>query len=118
LKSAATNEVTIHAEERDDVTTSESDHIPGTRDGYIITKTYDVPFEGFPSLANVFGPSDRERLQLEVMNVTLPAALMLLDPEKYPTQSRARKAIRQKAICICRNADYKFDELGKVIARA
>jgi len=117
LKSSATNEVTNHAEERDDETTSKCDHIPGTRDGYIVTKTYDVPFQGFPTLANVFGPCDRERLQLEVMDVTLPAALMLLDPEKYPTQSRARKAIRQKAICICRNSDSKFDELGKVIAR-
>ncbi|KAK1746574.1 RNA pseudouridine synthase [Skeletonema marinoi] len=88
-------------------------------DGYIVTKTYDVPIEGFPSLSDVFEPSDQERLQLEVMNVTLPAALMLLDPEKYPTQSRARKAIRQRAICICRrNSDSKFDELGKVIARA
>jgi len=120
LKSAATDEVTSHAEETEDATNSKVDHIPGSRgDGYIVTKTYDVPLEGFPSLSDVFEPSDQERLQLEVMNVTLPAALMLLDPEKYPTQSRARKAIRQRAICICRrNSDSKFDELGKVIARA
>jgi len=26
--------------------------------------------------------------------------------------------IRQRAICICRNSESKFDELGKVIARA
>ena len=119
LRSAATNEVINQTEERDDATTSKGVHIPGTRDGFIITKTYDVPLDGFPSLSSVFEPRDEEILQLEVMNVTLPAALMLLDPEKYPTQSRARKAIRQKAICICRNnADSKFDELGKVIARA
>ncbi|KAL7529045.1 hypothetical protein ACHAXR_006153 [Thalassiosira sp. AJA248-18] len=66
------------------------------------------------------------RLQLEPLNVTLPAALMLLDPDKYPTQSRARKVIRQRSICICRNhydssntshATLKFDVLGKVITR-
>lgn len=119
LNSAAADVVTTVDEIEDDATNSKIDQIPGSRgDGYIVTKTYDVPLEGFPSLSNVFDPSDQERLQLDVMNVTLPAALMLLDPEKYPTQSRARKVIRQRAICMCRNSDSKFDELGKVIARA
>ncbi|KAL7499121.1 hypothetical protein ACHAWT_006826 [Skeletonema menzelii] len=102
----------------DEVTNVPVDHIPGSRgEGYIVTKTYDIPLEGFPLLSNSFDPSDQERLQLDSLNVTLPAALMLLDPEKYPTQSRARKVIRQRAICLCRNSNSKFDELGKVIAR-
>jgi len=128
IKSAATHHEEVnHVDERDDLVTTSSNsngsasdgHISGTRDGYIITKLYTVPFEGFPSLSTVFEQNDQERLQLEAKNVTLPAALMLLDPDKYPTQSRARKAIRQKAICICRdsNNDTEFDKLGKVIDR-
>lgn len=124
FKSTATTSRTNHLDEND----ASNNAIPGFRDGYIITKVYRVPQEGFPSLSNVFEPGDQERLHLEVKNVTLPAALMLLDPEKYPTQSRARKAIRRRAICICRNSSSdavyydsskinKFDELGKVLAR-
>ncbi len=61
-------------------------------------------FEGFPyahdsevnsmALTSFFSSEDISRLQLKSNNVTLAIALMLLDPEKYPTQSRARKAIR------------------------
>lgn len=127
IKSATTHhEEANHVDERDDFITSRSNnnarasdgHISGTRDGYIITKLYTMPIDGFPSLSTVFEQSDQERLQLEAKNVTLPAALMLLDPDKYPTQSRARKAIRQKAICICRASNDDTDtKLGKVIDR-
>lgn len=127
IKSAATHHEEVnHEDERDGLVTTSSndrasdDHIPGTRDGYIITQSYVVPLEGFPSCSTVFEQSDQERLQLEAKNVTLPVALMLLDPDKYPTQSRARKAIRQKAICIWRgdsNDDTENKKLGKVIDR-
>jgi len=107
----------------------------GTAENFIVTKLYHVPIEGFResshedddvlSLSTVFSPDDIMRLRLESLNVTLPAALMLLDPDRYPTQSRARKVIRQRSICICRNrgnqsntsATLEFDELGKVITR-
>mmetsp|Transcript_31727 Transcript_31727/g.57444 ORF Transcript_31727/g.57444 Transcript_31727/m.57444 type:complete len:530 (-) Transcript_31727:111-1700(-) len=102
--------------------------INGTADKFIVTELYNIPPEGFPeangkdgilSLSTLFTPDDITRLRLEPRNVTLSAALMLLDPEKYPTQSRARKVIRQKSICICRSdaSTLKFDELGKVITR-
>ncbi len=68
------------------------DDINGTVEGYIVTQQYRVPIEGFPDA--MFSPEDVSRLQLKSHNVTLAVALMLLDPEKYPTQSRARKAIR------------------------
>jgi len=48
---------------------------------------------------------------------------MLLDTDKYPTQYRARKVIRQRSICVSRNNNGNtlndFDEfqLGKVITR-
>jgi hypothetical protein len=103
-----------------------ADIINGTTQGSIITHFYRVPMEGFKSsaLPNLFSIEDVTRLRLLSQNVTLPAALMLLDPEKYPTQSRARKVIRQKSICISRccsnysnNETLEFNELGKVIAR-
>jgi 23S rRNA-/tRNA-specific pseudouridylate synthase len=103
-----------------------ADVINGTTQGSIITHFYRVPMDGFTSsaLPNLFSIDDVTRLRLLSQNVTLPVALMLLDPEKYPTQSRARKVIRQKSICISRccsnysnNETLGFNELGKVIAR-
>jgi 23S rRNA-/tRNA-specific pseudouridylate synthase len=119
--------------------------INGTAPGLIVTNIYRVPSGGFRdddaknddgrvatdamvSLSDLFTAEDMTRLRLSSHDVTLPAALMLLDPTKYPTQSRARKAIRQRSICICRhrggdvcaaekNETLEFDELGKVIAR-
>mmetsp|Transcript_7984 Transcript_7984/g.17113 ORF Transcript_7984/g.17113 Transcript_7984/m.17113 type:complete len:626 (-) Transcript_7984:25-1902(-) len=120
--------------------------INGTSEGYIVTKIYTVPIEGFqefeesspekvdknanynviPPISTLFTIEDKQRLQLHPMNVTLPAALMLLDPETYPTQSKARKSIRQRSVCILRDdtspssaslPPTKFKELGKVISR-
>ena len=80
------------------------DSVNGTSEGFVVTKQYLVPIDGFldaiegdgdsGSHTSLFSPEDISRLQLESNNVTLAVALMLLDPEKYPTQSRARKAIR------------------------
>ncbi|KAL3767431.1 hypothetical protein ACHAW5_004824 [Stephanodiscus triporus] len=105
--------------------------INGTAQGLIVTNFYRVPSDGFLdasdggvdsiSLSKLFSIEDITRLRLGAQNVTLPVALMMLDPEKYPTQSRARKAIRQRSICLCRCKDkndaLEFNELGKVIAR-
>jgi 23S rRNA-/tRNA-specific pseudouridylate synthase len=103
----------------------------GTARGLFVSDFYRVPLEGFLdandgeadsiTLSKLFSIEDVTRLRLVSQNVTLPAALMMLDPEKYPTQSRARKAIRQRSICICRrrneNETLEFNEMGKVIAR-
>ena len=105
--------------------------INGTARGLIVTDVYRVPLEGFLdenvgeadsiNLSKLFSMEDVTRLRLGSLNVTLSAALMMLDPGKYPTQSRARKAIRQRSICICRrrseNGTPEFNEIGKVIAR-
>jgi 23S rRNA-/tRNA-specific pseudouridylate synthase len=114
--------------------------INGTYDGSIVTQLYYVPLEGFSieqhvtgnekqngTLQQLFTPQDVRRLEIAPNNVTLPAALMLLDPMTYPTQSRARKAIRKKSICFSRQnnstsvdsniqANTNF-ELGKVLTR-
>ena len=131
-------------EEGDEVESSSVEEvINGTSEGLMVTKVYRVPLEGFqkenngreegnsnhehlPSLSSIFSPEDVARLKLDPQNITLPAALMLLDPEQYPTQSRARKVIRQRSICVNRfnsnhnqtiNSHLEFNELGKVIAR-
>ena len=110
--------------------------VNGTSHGMVVTKQYLVPGgfpeangneEQIPSISTIFSADDMLRLRLESKNVTLPAALMLLDQDKYPTQSRARKSIRQRSICICRanhnsstnnsSATLQFKELGKVISR-
>jgi hypothetical protein len=98
------DELLLEEENADEDIETLADAINGTADGFVVTKQYRVPNEGFPgatdsevdsiSLTSLFSPDDISRLQLEANNVTLAAALMLLDPEKYPTQSRARKAIR------------------------
>ena len=102
-------------------TTIDTDIINGSQEGYIVTKVYKALSDGFTEddLCSIFSSNDRSRLELDPNNVTLSAALMLLDPEAYPTQSRARKAIRQRSICISRyqNSTDKFDQLGKVISR-
>lgn len=126
--------------EVDDETETPIVVINGTAPGLIVTDVYRVPLEGFLDDANIgegsdsitlsklFSTEDITRLRLVSQNVTLPAALMMLDPGKYPTQSRARKAIRQRSICICRRrrrrrddendeTTHEFDEMGKVIAR-
>lgn len=123
------------SDDDDDTTTLDGENesiINGTSEGMIVTKQYTVSLEGFSqesdnseavSISDVFTPDDQQRLRLQSKNVTLPAALMLLDPETYPTQSRARKSIRQRAICISRydvnepNANPVFKQLGKVITR-
>jgi RNA pseudouridylate synthase len=43
-----------------------------------------------------------ERLNLSLTNITLPTALLLMDPHTYPSISRARKAVRKGSILIAR----------------
>lgn len=97
----------------------EGEKMPGHSDGYFVTETYQMPEQGFDSdsILGVFSGQDVNRLKLAETNVTLPAALMLLDTDKYASQSRARKVIRQRSICIERQGSVGFKELGKVITR-
>lgn len=45
---------------------------------------------------------DIERLELTPHNISVPVALMLLDPQTYPSRSKARKACRKANIMIHR----------------
>lgn len=117
--------------------------INGTSDGLIISQLHHVPLAGFnieqhvsdgpqhdATIPHLFTSQDVQRLEMTSTNLTLPIALMLLDPITYPTQSRARKAIRKKTICFSRcnssnssTATFNSDSynpqfhLGKVITR-
>ncbi|KAL7517164.1 hypothetical protein ACHAWX_002109 [Stephanocyclus meneghinianus] len=91
--------------------------INGTSDGLIVSRLYYVPIQGFNndddsqsmlSIPQLFSPQDIQRLNLTPANVTLPVALMLLDPITYPTQSRARKAIRKRSICFSPSSNNNY----------
>jgi 23S rRNA-/tRNA-specific pseudouridylate synthase len=119
----------------DEAYTSDNDAVysSGTSDGLIVTKIYFTSLEGFneettmPLIPTLFTAEDQARLELTSTNVTLPAALMLLDPITYPTQSRARKAIRKRSICFMRYNNQTTSDLrdptkmkfqmGKVLSR-
>ncbi|KAL3791814.1 hypothetical protein HJC23_002445 [Cyclotella cryptica] len=101
----------IYSDDNHDSFPIDAIEINGTSDGLIVTRLYYTPLQGFhndddsptiPSMSLLFSPQDCQRLNLSSTNITLPAALMLLDPITYPTQSRARKAIRKRSICFSR----------------
>lgn len=52
--------------------------------------------------SSLFDPDTVQRLALTRYNVTLPVALVLLDPDEFPSFSRARKACRKGNILIHR----------------
>ena len=76
--------------------------IPGLSDGFFITSHYATPFEPFNFDDTIFSVSDIDRLQLTPDNITLPAALLLMDPDEYPSLSRARKTCRKGTILVHR----------------
>lgn len=147
----STDETAISSD-NDAIYISDDEQIPpsthvinGTSDGLIISQLYHIPLAGLnleqhlsddpqpdnSTIPHLFTSQDVHRLEITPTNLTLPTALMLLDPVAYPTQSRARKAIRKKRICFSRyntstgstpstfNSDSSNPQfhLGKVITR-
>jgi hypothetical protein len=86
----------------------------GTNKGFFVVKQYKTtngkPFD-FTYLASVVEPSHFERLELTPNNVSLPVALMMMDPKEYPSVSRARKACRKGNILI-HEGPLDIDESG------
>lgn len=102
----------------------------GTPNGFYVTKTFTVPKEGFPDIANTNNKNNEEespennnkiiitqeeidRLNISPNNITLPIALMLLDKESYPSFSRARKSCRKGYIVVNRGPLLKNEETGQ-----
>ena len=61
----------------------------GVPDGFYIIQQYPVPTDGFSD-----HDLNLQRIEVDTKNVTLPLALTILDPQTYPSFSRARKACR------------------------
>ena len=93
--------------------------LPAASPGYVVVQEYTMPPEGFAILQQP--PTDTaktkyswlnqdlvERLGLSPENVTLPVALLLLDPSEYSSLSRARKECRQGNIVVV-NHSYDND---------
>jgi hypothetical protein len=72
----------------------------GVAFGFFIVKVFHTPGQGFDLTS--FNDVQIERLGLTSENITLPAAIMLMDPEAYPTFSKARKESRKGAMLIHR----------------
>eukprot|EP00978_Attheya_sp_CCMP212_P028163 scaffold96532_cov43-Attheya_sp.AAC.4 len=85
-----------HNEQEDDVVGL----LEGIYPDFQVKKLYQVPEDGLT------GPIFEGRIKPNLSiskNGTLPLALMVLDPETYPTLSKARKAIRHKQVLIQRH---------------
>ena len=77
----------------------------GTPEGFYVVHQYAVPDHGFDLSAihpedggdcprSIIPEREIMRSNIHSTNMTLPHALMLLDPKEYPSLSRARKACR------------------------
>ena len=86
--------------------------IPGSNDGFFVVKTYPTDPKGFDveQVRRMVDASELERLEITAHNVSVPLALMMVDPEEYPTRSRARKACRKANIMIHRGPLETDDE--------
>jgi 23S rRNA-/tRNA-specific pseudouridylate synthase len=72
---------------------------PGNYPNFYVNKQYTVG-DYKDSIHTVFSETEVKRLDLSPNNLTVPAALMLVDPELYPSFSKARKTARKGAIII------------------
>ena len=91
---------------------------PGTIEGFSITKMYKIDRDsGFDmeKIKDLVDSDELSRLELTPMNISVPVALMLLDPEEYPTKSRARKACRKANIMIHRGSLDIDEETGEEV---
>lgn len=84
---------------------SPGEYLPGTVDGFFVVKMYKTdPGSEFDmeQVKEVVETDDIDRLEMTPRNISIPAALMMLDPEEFPSRSRARKACRKANIMIHR----------------
>lgn len=76
----------------------------GSNDGFFIVKTYQTDPSGYnvTKLQTLVEHKDVDRLEITSQNISVPLALMILDPDEFPSLSRARKACRKANIMIHR----------------
>jgi 23S rRNA-/tRNA-specific pseudouridylate synthase len=94
---------------------------PGLPNGFFVVKEYSfTPCNDtgkLPVLLNEMNNNHVKQLGLSLHNVTVPLALAMIDPETYPSLSRARKACRKGSILIVRQCGMNSNESHKFIGR-
>jgi hypothetical protein len=105
---SSTTESVIDVTEDDDDTTESIENgsafTPGVPKGFFIIDHTAIPLEGFDleSARERLGASEMDRLSLTFNNITLPLALILLDPDGHRSFSKARKTCRKGYVLIHR----------------
>ena len=92
-------------DEQDEILVTNADSLPmGFKEGFAIVSHFAFPVaqEFDLSRLQLLADKDIQRLQLTTNNITLPVALMLMDPQKFSTLSRARKFCRNGRILLHR----------------
>ncbi|VEU44563.1 unnamed protein product [Pseudo-nitzschia multistriata] len=107
---------------------SEENFLPSIMDGFSVVRMYktcqDSGFD-LDQVEALVGVDDVGRLELTPRNISVPIALMMLDPGEYPSRSAARKACRKARILIHRGpleidtetGEEQFDAKNCVRAR-
>jgi hypothetical protein len=87
----------------------------GSTDGFYVVKTYNTSENEFDldQVRSIVNDADFQRLHLTPHNISVPVALMLLDPVEYPSRSRARKVCRKANIMIHRGPLAVDENTGK-----
>jgi 23S rRNA pseudouridine1911/1915/1917 synthase len=89
---------------------------PGIPGSFFVVQQYEMPnrFD-----MDGFDPEEKERLDLSPVNISLPVALMMIDPEEYPSFSKARKVCRKGNVLVHRGSlsDESFDLERCIIGR-
>ena len=96
-----------YSEEDDEMLVADAANLPkGSKEGFAVLQHFE--FTGnraqFSMVQEILPEKDIGRLGLRPENVTLPVALMMVDPQRFPTISRARKFIRKLRIVVHRGA--------------
>lgn len=86
-----------------------STYSPGIPAGFFVVQQYTMPDDAF-DLSSI-AAADIERLSLTPENVTVPVALMILDPQEFQSFSKARKVCRKANALVHRGPlkDEVFD---------
>jgi 23S rRNA-/tRNA-specific pseudouridylate synthase len=101
--------------DQDEILVANAKSLPrGSKAGFAVVHhfTYQPTEADWQLLLQTLPPKDVTRLHLSRDNVTLPIALMMMDPIKYPTISRARKFCRHGRILLHKGPLGLDDELN------
>ena len=94
----------------------------GKPEGFYIVQHDAIPPSGFDMALThaIFGAEQSQRVGLTPTNFTVAAALMVMHPDKYPSLSKTRKALRKGYIIVHRgplNDNGSFDQSKSIRAR-